>query len=145
MDEWLPDTQLFTIKVVDEHFVDVIHVLTRGTMLVEYSVQKKKELVEHATYFILIAVQLYKLGVDDILKRYVLEHERQDILVESLGGVARGHYAGKSIAQKVLHARLWWPTLYNDSLAYCRTCDSCQRTGKPLHREKITLYPQMAL
>ena len=67
------------------------------------------------TDFTLIAGQLYKLGLDEILRRYVLEHERRRILEEVHAGVAGGHYAGKLTAQKVLTVGLWWPTVHKDA------------------------------
>ena len=45
--------------------------------------------------FTLITGKLYKLGPDDILCRYVLEHERRRILEEAHARVAGGDYAGK--------------------------------------------------
>jgi hypothetical protein len=65
------------------------------------------------------------MGVDNILRRYVLEHERPRILVESHQGIARGHYTGKSTAQKLLHVGLWWPTIHRDLKEYFQRCDVC--------------------
>ena len=48
----------------------------------------------------MIAGQLHNLGADEVLRRYVLEHERQDILAEAHGGVVGGHYAGKATARR---------------------------------------------
>jgi len=47
-----------------------------GTTPAEFTKQQKKQLVVKATDFTLIAGQLYKLGLDEILRRYVLENER---------------------------------------------------------------------
>jgi len=44
----------------------------------------------------LIVQQLYKLGLNNILRRSVLDHERQDILWEFHSGVAGGHVGGKA-------------------------------------------------
>ena len=51
-----------------------------------------------STYFTLIRGQLYKMGVDEVLRRYVPEFERPSILAEAHGGIAGGHYAGKKTA-----------------------------------------------
>ena len=85
-----------------------------GTMPTKFTTQQKKQLVVKATDFTLIASQLYKLGPNEILQVYVLEHERQQILSEAHAGIAGGHYAGKPTAQKILTAGLWWPTLHKD-------------------------------
>jgi hypothetical protein len=52
--------------------------------------------VVKAVDYQLIAGNLYKLGVDGILRRCVLEHERPMILSEAHEGIAGGHYVGKA-------------------------------------------------
>jgi hypothetical protein len=59
------------------------------------------------------------MGADNILQRYLLEHERPRILEESHEGMEGGNYAGKATVQKVLLAGLWWPTIHRDLKEYC--------------------------
>ena len=127
------------------HFEDIIHFLTTGTTLEGYSIQQKKELVVRATYFSVIVGNLYKMGKDEILRRYVPKFERSSILTDAHGGTAGGHYAGREIAQKILCARFWWPTLHQDSKAYSKACDVCQRIGRPLQRDEMNFNLQMKL
>ena len=75
VEECLLDAQLFSRQIVDDQFQDIIHFLTTGTTPESYTTQQKKQLVVRSTDFTLIAGQLYKLGPDEILYRYVLEHE----------------------------------------------------------------------
>jgi hypothetical protein len=65
-------TQLFLVNIVDEYFIDIIQYLTTGTVLQEYTTVQKKNLVVCAIDYQLIAGHLYKMGVDNILRRYVL-------------------------------------------------------------------------
>jgi hypothetical protein len=92
----------------------------------EYTVIQKKQLVVRATYFSLIARQLYKMGPDEILRRCIMEAERPLILAEAHEGITGGHYTGKETTQKVLRASLWWPTLHKDAKDYHRAWDVCQ-------------------
>lgn len=46
--------------------------------------------------FLVIVGHLYKMGTDEILRRYVQDFERHSILAEANGGVAGGHYAHKA-------------------------------------------------
>jgi transposase InsO family protein len=92
----------------------------------------------------LIAGKLYKLGLDSI-RRCVLDHERQDILWECHNEVAGGHVGGNSIAQKFLQAGLWWETLFKDANLYARSCDVCQRAGKPSQQDELPLQQVRAL
>lgn len=65
--------------------------------------------------------------------------------MEAHGGVVGGHYGGKATTQKVLRARLWWPTLHKDAEAYCRACDVCKRTSRPSRRVELSLIPHVTL
>ena len=87
-----------------------------GTAPEGFTTQQKKQLVVKAADFTLITGQLYKLGPDEILQRYVLEHERKPILAEAHAGIAGWHYARKPTAQKILTIGLWWPTLHKDAM-----------------------------
>ncbi len=98
-----------------------------------------------ATDFFVIAGHLYKMGSDEILRRYAPEFERSSILADDHGGAAGGHYAGRAKAQNILHVGLRWPTLHQDSKAYCKVCDVCQRTGRPSRRDEMPLNPQIML
>jgi hypothetical protein len=145
LENYLPDAQLFSIQIVDDHFQDIIQFLITRTTPESYTTQQKKQLVVRTADFTLIAGQLYKLGSDEILCRYVLEHEQSRILEEAHAGVSGGHYAGKPTAQKVLTAGLWWLTVHKDAKEFCRTYDVCQRTGKLSRRDEMPLKPQIVL
>ena len=110
-----------------------------------YTTQQKKKLVVHVADFTLIAGQLYKLGPDEILRRYVLEHEWKRILEEAHAGVTGGHFAGKATVQKILTAGLWWQPIHKDVKEFCRSYDMCQRIGKPSRRDEMPLKPKITL
>jgi len=107
--------------------------------------QHKKEFVVKVNFFSLIAGHLYNMGPDEILCRYVSKHKRQIILIEAHNGAIGGDYARKTTTQKILRARLWWPTLYKDAKEYCQAYDVCLRIGKPSRRDEIPLVPQVTL
>ena len=73
------------------------------------------------------------------------EFERMSILADAHGGAAGGHYVGRVTVGNILPARLWWPTLHQDSKSYCKACDVCQRTGRPSRRDELPLNPQIML
>ena len=104
MEDNLPDAQLFSDKIAYDYFKGIIDFLTTGTKLAEYNAQQKKQLAVRAIDFTMIAGQLYKLGPDEVLRRYVLSHERPMILAEAHADLAGGHYLGKPTTHKVLTA-----------------------------------------
>jgi hypothetical protein len=93
----------------------------------------------------LIVRHLYNMGVDSILRRCVLEHERHIILIDVEEGIVGGHYVGKDTAQKVLRTRLLWPKVHKDAKEYFQQCNACQRVGKPNKRDEMPLRPQVIL
>jgi hypothetical protein len=65
------------------------------------------------------------MGLDEILRRCVMEADHPLILAKSHEVITGGHYTGKAIAQKVLLTGLWWPTLHKDAKEYIRAYDVC--------------------
>lgn len=80
LEDSLPDAQLFSIQIIDDYFADIIEFLTTGKAPAEYSEKQRKQLLVKVANFTIISSQLYKLGPDEILRRYVLTHERHLIL-----------------------------------------------------------------
>jgi hypothetical protein len=75
LEDTLPDAHLLAIRNIDDHFADIVQFLSTGMARNEYTIPQKKQLVVHATYFSLIARQLYKMGLNEILRRCVMETE----------------------------------------------------------------------
>ena len=75
LDDNLPNAILFALTMFDDNYRDIIQFLSIGYMPVDLTLAQKKQLVTRAVDFELIAGQLYKLGLDEILRHCVLEHE----------------------------------------------------------------------
>eukprot|EP00253_Pinus_taeda_P016601 PITA_16601 len=67
------------------------------------------------------------------------------ILDEAHGEAVEGHYARKAIVKNILRVGLWWPTLHEDSKAYCRACNACQRISRPSWRDDLPLNLHVSL
>jgi hypothetical protein len=63
------------------------------------------------------------------------------ILYEAHEGIARGHNIGKEMMHKVLHAGLWWSSIFADAKEYCKQCNIFQQIGKPCRRDELPLFP----
>jgi hypothetical protein len=54
--------------------------------------------------FTLMNGYLYKLGLNNILRRCALEHEREDMITEAHADPAKGHFQADTTARKILQA-----------------------------------------
>jgi hypothetical protein len=98
VDDQLRDLELFWVEAIPEYLEDIEVFLSIGASPETYSATQKCHMVVRAIDYQLIVGQLYKLGLDCIVKRCVLDHERKDILWEFQKRVAEGHVGGKTIA-----------------------------------------------
>ena len=67
------------------------------------------------------------------------------ILQACHNGPCGGHFLDKRIAYKVLHQGYYWPTLFKDAAKYVRSCDSCQRMGRPTAIDEMPLKTQVMI
>ena len=65
------------------------------------STKKKQILAMKATPYSLINRFLYKMGLDDILKRCILEHEINNVMHEAHYGLAGGHFQEDITVKKI--------------------------------------------
>jgi hypothetical protein len=81
--------------------------LSTGFAPKEFNTAQKNNMVVRDENYQLIVGHLYKLGVDNILRRCVMKHEHPIILAEAHEGIVGGHYVGKDTAQNTLQVGLW--------------------------------------
>jgi len=90
VNDQLPDVDLFRVETIPEYLKVIEVLLSIGACPETYFVTQKNHMDVRAVDYQLIVGQLYKLGLelDNILRRCVLDHERQDILWECHNGVS---------------------------------------------------------
>jgi len=75
IDDQLPDADIFRIEAILAYFSGISLFFTTGTTLARYFTTQNRHLVVRATDYQMIAGQIYKLGLDNILQRCLLDHE----------------------------------------------------------------------
>ena len=93
IDDDLLDAHLFRVEAIPIELAEIDQDLQEGKASYHYSKKKKKILSIKVAPFTLINGNLYKLGLDDILCRCALEHERHDIIQEAHLGATGGHFS----------------------------------------------------
>ncbi|GJY63459.1 reverse transcriptase domain-containing protein [Tanacetum coccineum] len=85
---------------------------------------------------------LFRICVDQIIRRCVHGQEASDILKACHEGPTRGHHGANFTAKKVFDAGFFWPTIYRDAHVMIKSCDTLQRQGKISQRNEM---PQNAI
>ncbi|GJX29067.1 reverse transcriptase domain-containing protein [Tanacetum coccineum] len=80
---------------------------------------------------------LFKICVDQVIRRCVSGQEALDILKACHSGPTGGHYGANYTARKVFDSGFYWPTIYKDAHDFVTRCDICQRQGKITQRDEM--------
>ncbi|KAH9331857.1 hypothetical protein KI387_003965, partial [Taxus chinensis] len=76
--------------------------LKEGVVLEGMKALENNHLTIHIVPYMLISGDLYKLGCNEVLRKYVLEHECLSIMEEEHRGSVGGYYAGDATMRKIL-------------------------------------------
>ena len=127
VDDQLSDEHLFTISILTPWFTDITNYLVSAQFPPNLSSKEKRKIVRKSTPFTWIGGNLFKLDLDQILRRCVREDEVFDILLTCHDGPCGGHFVAKRTTFKVLQVGYYWPTLFSDVFSFVKSCDRCQR------------------
>jgi hypothetical protein len=103
---------------------------------------QQQKLVKQSRYFEIKNNYLYK-HVRQKLLRVIRSHEMEAVLYMMHNDPTAGHFAVDIMFDKIKE-RYYWPQLYENIREYVRSCDSCQRRGKPKKHEELHPIPVQA-
>ncbi|XP_016207175.1 uncharacterized protein LOC107647621 [Arachis ipaensis] len=87
----------------------------------------KSKFRRQASFFTLLNNTLYRRGYSRPLLKCLDRSEADLLLAKAHEGICGIHCGARSLAQKVLRAGFYWPTIWEDSRRKVRTCDNCQK------------------
>ena len=88
------DEQLFQVLVQTPWYVDIVNFLACGIIPPEFSYQQKRKLRTDARFYIWDDPLLCRIGVDQIIRRCVLETEQDGIMDKCHSSPYGGHFVG---------------------------------------------------
>jgi hypothetical protein len=104
-----------------EWAIEIIQFLANG-LLDEDKVAARKVKIQ-ATRFCLLGEVLYKRGYSEPLLKCLSKTEVDYVLREIHEGVCGDHSGGRMLAQKIIRASYYWPTIKKDMALFVKTCD----------------------
>ncbi|KAM1771992.1 hypothetical protein ACFX11_046742 [Malus domestica] len=141
LSESFPDEQLFSLKITDPWYADIINYKVIKKIPDDFTRAQKDKLVKTAKYYEWDDPYLWKYCTDQLIRRCVPEYEFKSILTFCHSYACGGHFGAKRTTLKVLESGFYWPSLFKDAYEFCATCDRCQRTGNLGPRNQMPQTP----
>src|SRR5215204_4846180 len=122
---------------LDTYF-GLIDYLDNGNYPPDYNAQQRRHFRKMALFYFTRQQRLYRRNRKEPEKsqRVVTINELEIILYNMHSDPLAGHFGKKKTIERVL-SRYYWPTLGKDIVEYIKTCDTCQRIGKPTRQEAL--------
>ena len=145
VEDKFPDEYLFAVTTKTPWYADIANYLVTGKLPPHLFPNEKRKIIQESSKYSWISNELFKTGLDCVIRRCVREHEMPDILKACHDEPCGGHFADKRMAYKILSLGYYWPSLFKDAKQYVRRCDSCQRVGRPTLSNEMPLQPQVLI
>nr|GEX57150.1 reverse transcriptase domain-containing protein [Tanacetum cinerariifolium] len=118
-------------------FVDFANFLVGNFIVKGMPSQQKKKFFKDVKHYFWDDPNLFRICVDQIIRRCMYGKEAFDILKACHEGPTGGHHGANFTAKKVFDAGFFWLTIYKDAHDLVKSCDSCQRQGKISQRDEM--------
>lgn len=82
---------------------------------------QRRKLALRSRPYLVISCYLYKRGINDVVKRCVLDHEQKYILIEAHSEDAGGHFSGQITSRKYIPIRIM---VANSGQRYISNCEN---------------------
>ena len=80
---------------------------------------------------------LFEYCPDQIFRRCIPDNEVSNVIKLYHSEACGSHFSSKKTAAKILQNGFYWPTMFKDTHAFCKTCENCQKVDTG---QKVLLY-----
>ena len=101
-------------------FANLANFKATGFIPEDFNAQQKKKFLRDAKYYVWDEPYLFKLGVDNLLRRCVTKEEAKSILWHYHNSLYGGHFGGDQTTAKVLQSGFYWPSLFKYSFEHAK-------------------------
>jgi hypothetical protein len=138
INDYFPDESLLFISTMP-WFVNIVNFLATGDLPAHWSTQDKRKFLNEVKFFYWDDPYLFKYCPDQIFRRCISDNEVISVIKFYHSEACGGHSSSKKTTAKILQCRFYWPTIFKDTHAFCKTCEKCQKLGSISKRHMIPL------
>nr|GEV77862.1 reverse transcriptase domain-containing protein [Tanacetum cinerariifolium] len=118
-------------------FADFANYYAGNFIVKGMSSQQKSKFFKDVNYYFWDDPYLFKICVDQVIKRCVSSQEAVNILKACHSGPTGGHHGPNYTARKVFDLGFNWPTIYRDAQNLVKNCNVYQRQGKISQKDEM--------
>ncbi|CAM8902579.1 unnamed protein product [Rhodiola kirilowii] len=136
-----PDEHLYALTGKMPWYASLVNYLVGGKFPPSYSRAQCLKLKHDSKYYVWDDPYLWKIGVDQILRRCIPDDEIASVISFCHEYACGGHFGPRRTARKILDSGFFWPHVFRDAYNHCKRCDKCQRVGNISARNEMTQVP----
>jgi len=138
IDDYFPDESLFSVSIMP-WYTNIVNFLVSGQLPAHWSTQDKRKFLNEVKNFYWDDLYLFKYYPDQIFQRCIPDNEVTSVIKFCHFEACGGHFSSRKTTAKILQSGFYWPTMFKDSHAFCKTCENCQKLGSISKRHMMPL------
>jgi len=143
-DDYFPDESLLFVSTMP-WFANIVNFLVSGRLPTHWSTQDKRKFLNEVKNFYWDDPYLFKYCPDQIFRRCIPDNEVSIVIKFCHSEVCGGHFSSRKTTAKIKQSGFYWPTMFKDSHAFCKTCENCQKLGSISKRHMMLLNPILVI
>jgi hypothetical protein len=128
IDNCFPDESSLSIVLIP-WFANIDNFLALGFLPAHLNTQDKRKFLSDVKNFYWDDPYLFKYCPDQIFQRCIPNNEVSSVIKFYHSKACGGHFPSKTTTAKILQSGFYWPTMFKDTYAFCKTCENCQKVG----------------
>nr|WP_164990771.1 hypothetical protein [Pseudomonas protegens] len=136
IDDYFPNESLLSLSPMPWYDKN-INFLTLGDLPADWRTQDKEKFLNEVKSFYCDDPNLFKYCPDQIFQRFIPDNEVSSVIKLCHSEACGSYFSSKKTTAKIFQNGFYWPTMFKDTHAFCKTCENCQKidTG-----QKVLFY-----
>jgi len=144
INDYFPDESLFYVSTMP-WYANIVNFLVLGQLLAHWSTQDKRKFLNEVRNFYWDDPYLFKYCPDQIFRRCIPDNEVSSVIKFCHSEACGGHFSSRKTTAKILQSGFYWPAMFKDSHAFCKTCENCQKLGSISKCHMMPLNPILVI
>ncbi|KAJ9544863.1 hypothetical protein OSB04_024570 [Centaurea solstitialis] len=133
------DEQLFGVSSSEPWYADMVNFLVGSIIPHDYNSHQRKKFISDAKHYFWDEPCLYKRCADGMVRRYIPDEEKADVLNHCHNLECGGHFSADRTVAKVLQSGFFWKSMFKDAREFIARCDRCQRVGNITKKDEMPM------